>query len=320
MEQISENKKQAISYLLGDMPDAERDGFEERLFLDEDLSFSLDAAENDLVDEYVRGELSGEEVIKFERNFTLAASRREKLQAAKVLQAKLFDEKSAAIVAAPQVSIWERLSGIFGVPRLAWAGSLAVIILFFLIGGFWLLRNTQDKQFAEVGSENQNVLIESNKQPTIETLPNANTAQNTEQKPANANEQIKPKLSPPPESVAPKIVKQPTVYAFTLLPPMRSGARPTLVVPPDAQTVRLRVEHNNAREFIKYRAEIRDSSGDLIWSREIAVNGKTLQKPIILDVRSGALAAGSYELTLSGVTSDAQFEEVNFYNFTVRKK
>lgn len=101
MERVSENKKQAVGYLLGDLPDAERDRFEERLFLDEDLSLSLDAAENDLVDEYLRGELSGEQVVKFERNFTLAESRPEKLQIASVLQTKVFNEKPAAFAAAP---------------------------------------------------------------------------------------------------------------------------------------------------------------------------------------------------------------------------
>lgn len=313
MEQLSENKKQAISYLLGDLSDTERDGFEERIFLDEDLGFLLDAAENDLIDEYLRGELSSEQVKKFEQNFLLAESRREKLQVANVLQAKVFNEKPAA----PQVSVWERLSEIFRVPRLVWAGGLTAIFLFILIGGWWFVRNTEINQVAEVKDENQNISIELDKKPPLETLLNSNTPPNIEQKPTNAAEKPKPS----PTTVLPKEVKQPpTVFGFTLLPPMRSGARSVLVVPSDANTIRLRVEHNNVREFIKYRAEIRDSNGDLIWSREIAVTEKTLQKPLVLDVRSGALISGSYELTLSGVTSDAQLEEVNFYNFTVRKK
>lgn len=320
MEHISENKKQVISYLLGDLPDAERDRFEERLFLDEDLSFSLDAAENDLVDEYIRGELSGEQVVKFEQNFLLAKSRCEKLQVATILQAKVFDEKSVAVAAAPPTSAWERLSEIFRVPRLGWASGLAAIALFVLIGGFWLLRSRENNQLVKVGNVNQNLSIEPSKQMTIEISPNSNTSQNVEQKSANANEKPKPPPTPSPEIGAPKPPKPPTIYAFNLLPPMRSGERPTLTVPTEAQTVRLRVEHNNSKEYIKYRVEIRDSGGDLIWSREVGVTGKTLRKPLTLDVRGGALVSGGYELTLSGVTADAQLEEINFYNFTVRKK
>ena len=216
MKQISENKKQAISYLLGDMPEPARDGFEERLFLDEDLSFLLDAAENDLVDEYVRGELSAEQIKKFEQNFLLAESRCEKLHVATILQAKVFAEQSAAVAAVPQVSVWERLLEIFRVPRLAWAGGLAAIALSFLIGGFWLFRQAENNQVAEVGDENQNLSIEPVKQPTIETLPNSNTPQNIEQKSANANEKPKPSPSPTPETVLPKSVKQPIVFGFTL--------------------------------------------------------------------------------------------------------
>jgi hypothetical protein len=316
MEQISENKKRAVSYLLGDLPEKERDEFEERLFLDADLSFFLDATENDLVDEYVRGELSAEQIKKFEENLLLADSRREKLQIASVLQEKVFNKKSAVVAAVPQVSVWERLSAIFRVPRLVWAGGLVTVILFLLIGGFWLSRQTENNQVVADFDKNQNLSIEPVRKPTVENFPNINAPQNIKQKLTNTNENPKPS----PATVLPKNTKQPTVFGFTLLPPMRSGERPTLIVPPDAQTIRLRVQHNNTREFIKYRAEIRDSSGDLIWSREIAVGKKTLQKPIILDVRSGALGTGSYELTLSGITSDAQLEEVNFYNFAVRQK
>ena len=208
----------------------------------------------------------------------------------------------------------------FVVPRLVWAGGLAAIALFVVAGGVWLLRQTENNQIVKVGSENQNTSITPTAQPTIEISPNSNTPPNIEPKTANVNGKPKPSPAPSPETIAPKPSKQPTLFAFNLLPPMRSGIRPTLNIPSDAQSVRLRVEHNNSREYIKYRAEIRDSSGDLIWSREIPVNAKTLRKPIVLDVRGGALVSGGYELTLSGVTADAQLEEVNFYNFTVRRK
>ncbi len=101
---------------------------------------------------------------------------------------------------------------------------------------------------------------------------------------------------------------------------MRSGERPVLNVPKSVETIRLRVVHDNQQEFIRYRAEIRDQSGDLIWSREIPVSEKTLVRPISLNVRSAALTPGSYELTLSGITSDNQLEEIKFYNFVVQKK
>ncbi len=323
MKKTSEINKQAVGYLLGEMPDAERDGFEEQLFLDENLSFTLDEAESDLIDEYLRGELSAEQRSKFERNFLISESRREKLQAAKILQEKLFTEQKTEI-AAPPISVWDRLSQIFRAPNFALAGGLAAIILFALIGVFWSLLSTKPDQIVTIGNNNQNISIEPINQPTIVNPPNTNaspkpelTPANVGEKPSNVNAKPKPSPTITPENIP---QSQTAVFGFTLLPPMRSGERPTLDVPLETQTIRLRVEHNNAREYIKYRAEIRDSGGDLVWSREIPVTVKTLQKPLTLNVRSGALAAGSYELTLSGITSDAKLEEVNFYNFTVRKK
>ncbi len=118
--------------------------------------------------------------------------------------------------------------------------------------------------------------------------------------------------------IAPRVKPKP-IPAFTLLSPMQSAEKRLIVGAREIDTIRLRVVHQNAREFVSYRVEIHAADGDLVWSREIAVNEKTLKKPLALDVRSNALASGLYELTLSGATSDAQFEEVNFYNFTVHR-
>ena len=46
------------SYLLGDMPEAVRTEFADRYFIDEDLFDELLDVEYELLDEYVRGQLS----------------------------------------------------------------------------------------------------------------------------------------------------------------------------------------------------------------------------------------------------------------------
>jgi hypothetical protein len=147
MKETLETEKQTIDYLLGDMAEAERDRFEERLFLEEDLSFLLDAAENDLIDEYVRGELTTAQRQKFEKNFLISERRRERLLAAEILQRELFAEKPV-IVKEPQVSFWEKLRAVFGLPNLAFAGGLAAIALFLLAGGILFLRQDNRQYIA----------------------------------------------------------------------------------------------------------------------------------------------------------------------------
>ncbi len=326
MKKLAENLEKAIQYLFGELGGAERDALEERLFADEDYSLFIESIENDLIDEYVRGEMDFAEKRRFEEKYLISERRREKVRVAGILQAEVFAEKAenTTVAAAPKISVWQTLADVFRVPNLAWAGGLAAILLMILLGGWLFLRQTETTQ-EFVKDENSNRLMEL---PMPEIAPPdspTNQIETNDNKPKNIQQKT-PAEKPLPtnkepekrETVSPK--PQPRVFAFTLLPPMRSGERPVLTIPANAETIRLRVVHDNQREFIRYRAEIRDKNGDLIWSREIPVSEKTLARPVTLNVRSGALASGAYELTLSGATSDNQLEEVKFYNFIVQKK
>lgn len=67
-------------YLLGELDERARAAFEERLFAGDDaLSVDLQAAEDDLVDDYVRGRLTRPERRRFEAALPGAPSRRRKL-------------------------------------------------------------------------------------------------------------------------------------------------------------------------------------------------------------------------------------------------
>lgn len=343
MKKNPENEQKAISYLLGELSGAERDEFEEMLFIDEDFSLFLDSVENDLIDEYFRGELEAGEKLKFENVYLKSETRLEKIKTAQVLQAELFGKTREREINAipPKVSFWQSLNVFLRLPNFAAVSALTVVLLF-LLGTIWFMtgdgfnRNSvkvtqnvnqpyvsppdtpENSPVTDQSDTNAsvNIALENNK--NIKSNENSSGSKAVNGK-SNKGE-IEPK-KPETEKIQPeKVAQPPRVFAFTLLPPIRSGERPTLIVPLEAQMIRLRVEHNNAREFIKYRVEIRDSRGDLIWSREIPVSEKTLQKPITLDIRSSALNVDAYELTLSGMTADAQLEEVSFYNFTVRRK
>ncbi len=329
MKKLAENSEKAVQYLFGELGGAERDAIEERLFTDEEFSLFLDAVENDLIDEYVRGEMNFVEKQRFEEKYLISERRREKVRVANILEQKVFVEKAEniTVAAVPKISVWQTLADVFRIPNLVWAGGLAAILLMILLGGWLFLQQTRPTQEV-VKEQNSNLPLElptpeiaPPDSPTIQNETNGNKPSDIEKK--SSAEKPSPTKSEPqkpqkPDTISPK--PQPRVFAFTLLPPMRSGERPVLNVPQTVQTISLRVVHDNQQSFIKYRAEIRDPNGDLIWSREIPVSEKTLARPISLNVRNAALASGSYELTLSGITADNQLEEIKFYNFTVQKK
>jgi anti-sigma factor RsiW len=67
----------ARAYLLGELPEGEARAFEERALADAGLRDEVHAAEKDLIDEYVRGELSPPERGRFERLFLASERRRQ---------------------------------------------------------------------------------------------------------------------------------------------------------------------------------------------------------------------------------------------------
>src|SRR5262249_22524789 len=82
-------------YLLGALPDEEVERLDELCIVDDELASRLQALENDLVDAYVRGEISGEDLGHFESFYLSSARRRQKAEFAAAL---LELEKSPAAV------------------------------------------------------------------------------------------------------------------------------------------------------------------------------------------------------------------------------
>jgi methionine-rich copper-binding protein CopC len=332
--QTLENKQKAVSYLLGELPEADRDSLEERLFIDEDFSQFVNDVENDLIDEYVRGELSADEKLKFENAFLKNETRREKIRAAQILQTKLFNETPEKEFAASEtkVSFWETLSGFFRLPNFALASGLAVILLI-LFGAVWFLtrENKLDDRVKNPENINQPEVLPTPKTSPPENLPentqqniNENSEINKNQPNTNSNKsETEPKKTP--EAVKtpqdqPQIQPPRRIFAFTLLPPTRSSERPVLEIPENTETVNLQIANNFEKNFVKYTLEISNENGETILKRDFSSDGKRPKKSFPVSLPNEKLKAGGYEITLLGTSSDGNVEEINFYNFTVRKK
>ena len=74
-----------VKYLLGNLTDEEQAQIEDRAFADGDYLSSLEATEADLVDAYVRGELSQADRRSFENRFLTVPERLRKVEFARAL-------------------------------------------------------------------------------------------------------------------------------------------------------------------------------------------------------------------------------------------
>src|SRR3954467_12293865 len=98
-----------VRYLLGNLTEEEQVQVEDRAFADRDYMAALDAAEADLIDAYVSGELAQADRRAFELRFLTSPERRRKIEFAQVL-ARVTAEEPPPVSRVPQPeSAWSAL-------------------------------------------------------------------------------------------------------------------------------------------------------------------------------------------------------------------
>src|SRR5829696_3803217 len=138
------NDELIVGYLLGDLPEERQSEIEDRAFRDEQYLQEILAAESDLIDEYVRGELSGSARRQFESRFLASAERRRKVEFARALVSVAPEfavtERSIRPASAPAPVSWPNTLAVFlrGLNPAA-RFSLAAAALLVVIGGSWLI-------------------------------------------------------------------------------------------------------------------------------------------------------------------------------------
>lgn len=87
-----------VRYHLGELSPGERDAVEDRYFADNAFHERVLAAEEELIDSYVRGELSNKQRKHFESWFLRTDDRLKKLEFAKALARYLTDNKDSILL------------------------------------------------------------------------------------------------------------------------------------------------------------------------------------------------------------------------------
>lgn len=93
-----ENENELRQYLLGDLTEEARRRVEQRLMTEPDFLEELLAGEEELVDEYVGDELSGDERLKFEQHFLCTTERRQQLSFARALSRYVSESGAKEVV------------------------------------------------------------------------------------------------------------------------------------------------------------------------------------------------------------------------------
>jgi hypothetical protein len=150
-------------FLYGELSEEESHAIEERLFVDGEFFYELKGLENDLVDKYVQGKLSGEDFKRFEKSLTKSEARIAQVKNARALQRYIAEQKNAASPVAdtetPRQRIPTRLLGFISFQSPAMQYAMVGLILLMGIAAAWLLydssraRDEQSQRVRELQNE-----------------------------------------------------------------------------------------------------------------------------------------------------------------------
>ena len=277
-----------VRYLLGELPDDERERLQDAYFTDDVLFARLLVAEDDLIDAYVRGTLTEAQRRRFEQRFGPSPAQARRLKFARLLQGTA--RGPAAKAAAPP-------------PRRApaWRAVAAAVLLLTLLGaGFWAARRPKaPERVATV--------------PTV--MPPAEVSRTT---PAPALPSATERAPTRRPAVAAAIASLVLGTGTT----RGSGAAAEVALAPDTRwvEVRLHLGPDVAAGHGRYEIAIQAASGTEVFRRGGLEPAGGTAPFLELRVPADALTRRDYMVLLSAEAPDGARQYLRGYSFRVVRK
>ncbi len=306
------NDDKIKKYFLGKLNQAENSTFEEEFALDETLFEQAQMVESELIEQFLRRNLSASELDAFEKNYLITEERRKKVALAQNFLDVFKTEKTSE-----KQGFRQALAAYFQFSKALAMGGLAVLL--FGIGFiFWLNSNTE-KDFAELKTTNSDdsKITENRNEMEISNQNSTNETPQTSPSP-NENINIKPSPTPAPKTdVSPKTQEQskPVFATFTLLPgSLRSNGEQSIRLNPDTITVNLKLSlPEDSPKYQTYNATIKTADGETIATFQ------NLKSPNF-NLPADKLSAQTYIIFLEGKTNENPAESISEYTFRVNRQ
>ena len=308
-----------VKYLLGDLSEDEQVRVEDRAFADADYRRALDAAEADLIDAYVRGELLPVE----RRAFSWLEPRR----GSGVGRPGCVGWYARLRAAEGGTRPLPRRGGHQGRRRHA-AGHRHVLVG--VSPGRPRVRVQPAAErvpqpglrpllaFQYAGMRSRVAVLETQRH-NLETRTEELQQQLGEEQARAGNlaaelrQQQTASVTPPQSLIA----------SLVLLPGLSrsESRREQLVLNPSTQIAHIEIQLEPRDDYPRFRAELRTIGGDEVLIRgNLPRRSATSGYTVSVDVPASALAMGQYELALKGILNDQSLQDVGYYYFSVQKQ
>jgi hypothetical protein len=339
LDKIANDDQLLTQYLLGALSEEEADRLDEMSITDDTFAARLQAVENDLVDAYVSGELSGQALEDFKSYYFGSSKRREKVALAQGLQSltgrtqfskqplRPQQEVSAASISDKSGPGKGFLRGYFFMPGLAMRWRMAAAVLLILLAGGWLIvDNLRLRNQIHQAQVERDALQRREQELQAQLREQGSSASQAEEELASLRQQLarleqqmtqQGGAKSQPEGPA----TEPNIFAFALAPQTRSvGQMVTLAIPADADYVTLQLQLE-AADFPAYRAELKAQPGNAVVWRSARLRARTTGdgRTLAVTLRPALLNSQRYTIEVQGVSAAGASEIIGSYTFRVVK-
>jgi len=313
------------SYLLGSASPSETEQMDELSITDSEFADLIGAAEKDLIDSYVQGELRSDVLRRFGEYYLSSPRRREKVRFAQVFKeysdASISEvwsrQKTDSAAEQKRVSLLSRISRfgrLFSAPTLA-AAAAAVVVTTLL--GWLAVRDRSETGVEIVTNINGNAEIG---QSSSSPVPQPSPTPAVDLSLGGTQPTLTPTPTPKNPSPTPKvkIQAQPIIASFVLRPPLRGANVPTVRIPLNAVRASVRLELESD-DLSSYSVElVNTATGLVVWRHEgIEPRRSNGTASLYLNVPAKILSPSFYTIRATGRSNNGAAEIVGDYPFQV---
>ncbi|MFT3742917.1 MAG: hypothetical protein QM785_01360 [Pyrinomonadaceae bacterium] len=297
--EIDDNKIRR--FLLGEMPSEEHEAFEQQIVEgDAELFEAVRVVDDELTEEYLRGNLSAAEAKKFEAANT-SQTRCERLDLHRAMLAEFDLNRPATQLPEVSPGFLAKLIAALQLPQLAVAAALLVAVI---IGVWFLVLRKPQVDIVKQTETTPTELPSPIPTAPIDVNGNKPPAKTPTPTPANTDNR------PPPE--------QHSIIAAVILSPglVRSGgSNPTVKVGENTKSVNFTLPLRST-DYRNYRVEIEDGAGKIVYrSATIAPRGGRLN----FSSPAKNLSPGDYIVRAYGVNNAGENESAADAQFNVNR-
>ena len=312
-------------YLLGNLAHEPQQRLEQQLMTDDECYQELALAEDDLIDEYARNQLSSHEKARFEDHFLCSDERRQKLNFAGALKdyIETTQEPEAPEPRRRSALLWQWLRVPLRSPIPSLGTSMAAALLLLVSGGVWsIVGNLQLQSQLDAVQEEQASLSdkgqELSRQLAEERRRSGELAGELRQQ-QDQRAALERQLTSLHAGGSGLGLRSPgaTVASFLLAPGLLRGAGDTerVIIPAGSILVQLQLDLG-IDDYQSYRVALHEPEGGPIWTQSKLKGEPSGDKTVVaLTLPSQLLPQGDYHFRLSGLTPADDFELVSRYHF-----